>query len=524
MPWMPDSVRMISVAKALGGACVLATAVGIPAYYARDKTPASQDSGAAIQLFARAAARDVASASRAQAGSGLGVLVHKKNTDAPLSSAVAQPRESGQAVAQAQESSLPQDEPPSAESIAVEPQPADTRRQPSAKPEPLPEGGPLNPRALGNADVWRSASLGPPSGAPPAAAPGAGAAARIDPSGASAGLADPIVPEGRAKLRLRPTAGPGSAASAPAGARKYTAEKQTLVLAKAGSIAPGRFAEMGGRGSKVDPGEGAAQPGADGHGAQAAGANAGAGGAGAGDAAVAGTEYRYGPHERNVLDFYKGTAKRLPGEAAKPTPLVVFFHGGGFYRGDKSDAQAYLSMMNRGYSMASCNYRLLSNPSQINKVALAAYDARNAVRWLRDNAAMLGVDPSRFVAVGASAGGYLAAMLGSAGNAGLADGATSGTSPAVQAVIDLAGPTDFGGKVIAPMQFVDGGDPPTMIRHGRLDPVVSSQHSVSYAAKLRGANVTVDFVLYDGVGHTIDPVFRQQLIKESMDFADKALR
>src|SRR5437899_8020126 len=60
----------------------------------------------------------------------------------------------------------------------------------------------------------------------------------------------------------------------------------------------------------------------------------------------------YGPHERNVLDLWKAKSDR-------PTPLVIFIHGGGFTQGDKSAVNPVLldTSLKEGISVASINYR-----------------------------------------------------------------------------------------------------------------------------------------------------------------------
>src|SRR5262249_1919120 len=63
--------------------------------------------------------------------------------------------------------------------------------------------------------------------------------------------------------------------------------------------------------------------------------------------------FPYGPHERNVLDLWKA-------KAAKPTPVVVFIHGGGFRNGDKSElaAELLVGCLENGISVMALNYRL----------------------------------------------------------------------------------------------------------------------------------------------------------------------
>lgn len=370
---------------------------------------------------------------------------------------------------------------------------------------PSMEGNPSLPTSdqLNNASSIESRPLDLPA---PAAALASAKPVDVSPAPAQA-PAPTTTPLEQADLTRRPTAGRSSAENAPVSPSRYESAGQPRLQAAAGGITGEKFTSLG-QGSFFGKEDAARESAPTAAAPPSGGANPGGAG---------GTEYRYGPHERNVLDFYPGSGKT-------PPPLIVFFHGGAFYRGDKSDVKDYLSLRNRGYALASCNYRLLKDPSQFSMVALTAYDARNAVRWLKDNATKLRFDPDRVIAVGASAGGYLAAMLGSAGDAALSDEAISETSPAVQVVIDLAGPTDFGGKVIAPLQFVSGNDPPTLIRHGSDDVVVSVQNSLNYAYKLQGANVRVDLKVLDGVGHAPDAALKNQIIKEALDFADTVIK
>jgi acetyl esterase/lipase len=89
-------------------------------------------------------------------------------------------------------------------------------------------------------------------------------------------------------------------------------------------------------------------------------------------------------------------------------PAVVFFFGGGWEQGTIKQFEpqaAYLT--GRGMVAARADYRVKSR----HKVSPDAcvQDAKSAVRWLRQNAATLGIDPDRIVAAGGSAGGHIAA-------------------------------------------------------------------------------------------------------------------
>jgi acetyl esterase len=114
---------------------------------------------------------------------------------------------------------------------------------------------------------------------------------------------------------------------------------------------------------------------------------------------------RYGPHERNVLDLWKAKAK-----SDRPTPLVIFIHGGGFRGGDKSnlDPGVLDRCLEAGISVASINYRLSSQ---------AAYpapmlDGARAVQFLRSRAGEYSLDPKRFAATGGSAGAGISLWIG----------------------------------------------------------------------------------------------------------------
>ena len=109
---------------------------------------------------------------------------------------------------------------------------------------------------------------------------------------------------------------------------------------------------------------------------------------------------RYGPHERNVLDLWK--ARPRPGKTVKPTPVVVFFHGGGFRLGDKSSVPGWLvaNCLDAGISIASANYRL----STTDTFPAPMHDGARAIQYLRSRSKELGLDPDGIAASGSSAG------------------------------------------------------------------------------------------------------------------------
>jgi acetyl esterase len=112
---------------------------------------------------------------------------------------------------------------------------------------------------------------------------------------------------------------------------------------------------------------------------------------------------RYGPHERNVLDLWKA---KPSGGLDVATPVVIFFHGGGFRSGDKSSVPAGLlsRCLEAGISVASANYRL----SHTAPYPAPMLDGARAIQFMRSKAKELGIDPARIAGSGSSAGAGIA--------------------------------------------------------------------------------------------------------------------
>lgn len=227
------------------------------------------------------------------------------------------------------------------------------------------------------------------------------------------------------------------------------------------------------------------------------------------------------------LDLY------LPEGASGPLPVVVWVHGGAWRAGSKENPRA-LRLLERGYAVASINYRLSQEaifPAQI-------HDCKAAVRWLRAHAGEYGLDPDRFGAWGASAGGHLVALLGTAANEPQLEGELGypGESSAVQAVCDFFGPTDFSrmddvpgtmdhdapdspesSLIGAPVQerpdlvalanpitYIGPDTPPFLIVHGDCDFTVLLNQSQFLYRALRVAGVDATFHIVEGAGHGLN--------------------
>ncbi len=138
-----------------------------------------------------------------------------------------------------------------------------------------------------------------------------------------------------------------------------------------------------------------------------------------------------------VLDLY------FPSESAAPWPVVMYIHGGAWSAGDKRSGAGYVevpALREAGFVVAAVNYRLAPRytfPAMIE-------DVKCAVRFLRAHAADYGLDPDHVGVWGGSAGGHLAALLGTSdASAGWDVGPYPDQSSRVQAVVDMFGPADL---------------------------------------------------------------------------------
>jgi acetyl esterase/lipase len=162
------------------------------------------------------------------------------------------------------------------------------------------------------------------------------------------------------------------------------------------------------------------------------------------------SDVAYGPLEAQKLDVW------LP--SGTPVGTLVYFHSGGWVGGDKANVSSFvLAELDRGWAVVSVDHRLAGTdasmvlgaddePSTTVEAPQIMADADRAVRYVKANAASLGVDPGTIVAAGSSAGGWIAAMLatrpGSSVDPTLPP-ELAAQSPAVDALVDLVGPTDL---------------------------------------------------------------------------------
>ena len=213
------------------------------------------------------------------------------------------------------------------------------------------------------------------------------------------------------------------------------------------------------------------------------------------------------------------------GAAITPRPAVLAIHGGSWALGDKSGVQwrsICQWLAKSGYVAASVDYGLA--PKYVYPTAID--EIEHAVEWLRSPTQVkrYSIDPTLIGVFGGSAGGNLAALVGTTGTGPL------DTGHRVAAVVDLSGPINLtatgpehadlipyqlsylhcrtlancpAARAASPLFHVDSSDPPFFIGHSLSERIPLSQSS-SFVAKLRANGIAVTFVTVEGELHSID--------------------
>ncbi len=114
----------------------------------------------------------------------------------------------------------------------------------------------------------------------------------------------------------------------------------------------------------------------------------------------------YGTDPSEKLDLFLPPAPPAAGK-----PVIVWVHGGGFVGGAKEDVAPYLRILaGRGYAVVGVGYRL----APAARYPEPARQVNEALGFLREQGAALGIDPCRIVLAGDSAGAHIAAQLATA--------------------------------------------------------------------------------------------------------------
>jgi acetyl esterase/lipase len=218
-----------------------------------------------------------------------------------------------------------------------------------------------------------------------------------------------------------------------------------------------------------------------------------------------------------------------------PWPGVLLIHGGSWTAKDRRTDMDSIAerLAHRGYVVMNATYRLA--PKYLHPAQLE--DLRQALLWMRANAARLNLRADRIATFGYSAGGHLAALLGAL------DGPAS---LRVQAVVAGGAPVDLrkfpdsqavttflGGPLVkrralytdaSPVCHISPDDPPVFLYHGSMDVLVPTDQAKDYYAALIAAGVPVELLWQNGLGHVPAFLLSGPAVRRAIDFLDRELR
>jgi acetyl esterase/lipase len=192
-------------------------------------------------------------------------------------------------------------------------------------------------------------------------------------------------------------------------------------------------------------------------------------------------------------------------------PAIVFFFGGGWTGGRVTQFEpqaAYLA--SRGMVAARADYRVKSRHNVT--PAQCVEDAKSAIRWVRQNAGRLGVDPDRIVAAGGSAGGHIAACTASPGLDAADEDSSISSKPnalvlfnpvtrfdGIPELMTRVGNDEKLGKAISPTLHLSKQTPPALLLYGKEDRLL--KQGEEYVARSKEVGHRAELFLADGVGH-----------------------
>jgi pectinesterase len=240
---------------------------------------------------------------------------------------------------------------------------------------------------------------------------------------------------------------------------------------------------------------------------------------------AAGMDPAYGANHLNV-EYGEADGEKLLLDAHVPAgqgphPVLLIVHGGGWSAGDKeTDIVPVLARAVTNFTWFTINYRL----APTNRWPACFEDVQTAIRWVKQHAAEYRGDPSRMALIGYSAGGHLVTLAGTLTNADTRVQAVVGFAPPTEIAFDakrrgsiekwmsmkwLLGSDSLDAATLAtmenisPVNHLQSGLPPYLLVQGSADTTVPSDQTRDFAAKLRAAGGSCDFITIEGGQHRI---------------------
>lgn len=199
-------------------------------------------------------------------------------------------------------------------------------------------------------------------------------------------------------------------------------------------------------------------------------------------------------------------------------PAIVFFFGGSWRVGTPQQfEQQCRYFASRGMVAITADYRVSSR--QGTKANDSVRDAKSAIRWVRQNASGLNIDPSRIVAGGGSSGGHIAAAAGiipgldepdedlrvsSRPNALVLFNPVLVVAPVAGGAVPELNDPELEGidrAAISPFHHIEKGAPPTIIFHGKADTTVPYTTAELFTKKMKDLGNRCELIGFDGENH-----------------------
>lgn len=218
-------------------------------------------------------------------------------------------------------------------------------------------------------------------------------------------------------------------------------------------------------------------------------------------------------------------------------PLMLMYHGGGWRGGDPSiffDQCRYYA--DQGFVAISAQYRKADQKLTFDNIRRTVVDAVSAIRYVRKNAAELGIDPAKVICAGSSAGGHISlcvALMDQVNDP--ADdlsidrvpnallllcpvvhcGPAPGYAPAYRAMKEQY-------PALSPAHHLRSGMPPQLIVSGSKDHVIPAKYAYEYAEEVRKTGSVCEVKIYEGAKH--GAFYRGKYLKQAQPVIDAFLK
>ena len=237
-----------------------------------------------------------------------------------------------------------------------------------------------------------------------------------------------------------------------------------------------------------------------------------------------------------------------PEENANGAGVLFMVSGGWYSRWSPAErmANVFKPLTDKGFTVFAVRHG--SSPKF--SIPEAVEDVRRSVRYIRMNAETFQIDSERLGVYGASAGGHLSLMLGTASDNGnpKAKDPVLRVSDRVQAVVAWVAPTDLQimvwdapdhlpaydrfpaleldlkkAKKFSPLVHVTPDDAPTLLVVGDKDTLVPMEHSENIYAAFQKVKVSSELIVIEGAGHGFGGEYRERALKELAAWFEKHL-